>query len=336
VLYEGEQLLAVMPMYLKYHSQGEYIFDHNWAQAYAGHGLDYYPKLVTTIPFTPCQGPRLCILSAARNDTKKCQARWESVLQFLKRYCVEREISSWHCLFPEQQDLKLLQHEQLLLRQSVQFQWFNKGHESFEQYLSTFTSKRRKTLKRERRRIDEQGIQISQLRGKEIQPIHWQQFFSFYQATYWKRGMREYLNAEFFRQLADNMTGQLLMVVAEKEERIVATALSFVGEHTLYGRYWGCHEEYHSLHFELCYYQGLEFCIAQKLRCFNSGAQGEHKISRGFEPVNTWSLHWIAHEGFREAIAGFVKEEAQHLDLYRQDAASLLPFNSAQAFDEFS
>ena len=326
LVYEEEQLIALMPMYLKFHSQGEYVFDHSWAQAYQRHGLPYYPKWLSAIPFTPCQGARLCVAADFRQDANKKQQIFAQILAHLMELSQAQGVSSWHCLFPEKNDLTFFSHEQLLLREAVQFQWFNQGYTDFEVYLSTFTSKHRKNLKRERRRVSEQGIQIKQLCGSEISERHWQHFFNFYQATYWKRGMREYLNPEFFQNIANNMSEQLLMVIAEKDEKIIAAALSFIGAETLYGRYWGCLEEYDSLHFELCYYQGLEFCISRQLRCFNSGAQGEHKISRGFEPVKTYSLHWIAHPAFRDAISDFVKEESVHLEHYREDATTLLPF----------
>jgi uncharacterized protein len=326
LVYEQQQLIALMPMYLKFHSQGEYVFDHSWAQAYQRHGLRYYPKWLCAIPFTPCQGPRLCVAAGLREDINKKQEIFAAIFAALIEISTAKGISSWHCLFPEQNDLPLFSHEQIVIREAVQFQWFNKSYQSFEDYLTTFTSKRRKNLKRERRLVSEQGIQIRQLCGSEISESYWQQFFIFYQATYWKHGMREYLNLDFFKSIAKNMPGQLLMVVAEKDNKIIAAALSFIGADTLYGRYWGCLEEYDNLHFELCYYQGLEFCISRQLRCFNSGAQGEHKISRGFEPVKTWSLHWIAHPGFREAINEFVNDEKRHLAHYREDAAGLLPF----------
>lgn len=326
LVYERAQLIALMPMYLKFHSQGEYVFDHSWAQAYQRHGLPYYPKWLCAIPFTPCQGARLCVAAHVRHDVDKKRQIFAEIFAYLMKLAHARGISSWHCLFPEKSELTLFLHEQLVVREAVQFQWCNKPYADFEDYLSSFTSKRRKNLKRERRLVSEQGIQIKQLCGSEISERYWQHFFSFYQATYRKRGMREYLNPEFFQSLARNMPDQLLMVVAEKDDKIIAAALSFIGADTLYGRYWGCLEEYNSLHFELCYYQGLEFCISRKLRCFNSGAQGEHKISRGFEPVKTYSLHWIAHPAFREAISDFVKEESAHLEHYRKDAENLLPF----------
>lgn len=327
LVYQGEQLLALMPMYLKSHSQGEYVFDHSWANAYARHGLAYYPKLLTAIPFTPCEGPRLCVTEKLEQFGLQPVTVFQAIIECLDMLAHKHGISSWHCLFPDQHSLPFFGQANVLQREAVQFQWFNKSYQDFDDFLSTFTSKRRKNLKRERRRVHEQGICIRRLRGADIQREHWQSFFKFYQATYWKRGMPEYLNLDFFLKLAELLPDKLLLVIAEKDEQILAAALSIVGEHTLYGRYWGCLDEFDNLHFELCYYQGIEFCIEQGLQCFNSGAQGEHKIARGFEPVTTYSVHWIAHEGFRQAIEDFVQEESDYLKGYKNAAGELLPFN---------
>jgi predicted N-acyltransferase len=325
VFSEGE-LIALMPMYLKSHSRGEYVFDHSWADAYARHGLRYYPKLLSAVPFTPCEGPRLVIKEEYELEEK--QRIFSGVVELFSRLADEFGISSWHCLFPEPESLKLYEKEDgVLKREAVQFQWFNKSYKSFDDFLAALTSKRRKNLKRERRRVEEQGIKISRLRTEDISSHHWQVFFDFYRATYWKRGMPEYLSLDFFTKLAELMPESLLMIVAEKEGELVAAALSLIGEDTLFGRYWGCLEDFDNLHFELCYYQGIEFCIEQGLKCFNSGAQGEHKIARGFEPVITYSLHWIAHSGFREAIADFLQEENTYMGRYKNAAGELLPFN---------
>lgn len=326
LVFEQEQLIALMPMYLKSHSQGEYVFDHSWASAYQRHGLKYYPKLLSAIPFTPCQGPRLCFHAELEKFQIKKTQIFDAILATLAALAQQYDISSWHCLFPEKQAIDDFKSEHLLIREGVQFQWFNKNYQSFDHFLESFTSKRRKNLKRERRRVSEQGITITRLQGAQITRLHWQTFFKFYQATYWKRGMSEYLNLTFFLKLAETMSEKLLLVIAEKNGEMLAGALSIIGEHTLYGRYWGCLDEYDSLHFELCYYQGLEFCIEHQLHCFNSGAQGEHKIARGFEPVSTYSLHWIAHVGFRDAISDFLVDENNYMQSYLHSAESLLPF----------
>lgn len=329
-----DRVIAIMPMYLKGNSQGEYVFDHSWAHAYSRHGLAYFPKMLTAIPFTPCQGPRICFANDIENLGLNQNQLFDFILENLKHLARQHQISSWHCLFPESEQLLVFKHDDVYLREGVQFQWFNKGYSTFDDFLETLTSKRRKNLKRERRRITEQGISVSQLIGKQITEAHWKVFFEYYQSTYWKRGMPEYLTLDFFLDLAEAMPENLLLVIAEKDEKIVATALSIIGSHTLYGRYWGCLQDYDNLHFELCYYQGIAFCIEKGLQCFNSGAQGEHKIARGFEPVMTYSLHWIAHEGFRKAIADFLQEENEYMHRYKDAAGELLPFNSKHSLDK--
>jgi predicted N-acyltransferase len=333
LVFEQDTLIALMPMYLKGNSQGEYVFDHSWANAYARHGLNYFPKLVTSIPFTPCEGPRLCFHGSLSDFGFREEHVFEKILETIKALAELHQISSWHCLFPESKAIVNFKSDQLLLREGVQFQWFNKAYKSFDDYLASFTSKRRKNLKRERKKVTEQGITITRLTGEEISEELWRIFFKFYQATYWKRGMSEYLNLDFFLRLAKSMPEKILLVIAEKDGNILAGALSLIGKDTLYGRYWGCLDEYYNLHFELCYYQGLEFCIENNLQCFNSGAQGEHKIARGFEPVITYSLHWIAHQGFREAIADFLKEESEHIQSYKNAAGELLPFKQIEKIE---
>ncbi len=328
---EKDKLIALMPMYLKGHSQGEYVFDHSWADAYYRHGMEYYPKWLSAIPFTPCQGPRLCFSHELAALGFSESSIVSGLLSVFENLSAKHGISSWHCLFPEREDFEHWSSDKLMLREAVQFQWFNKSYQSFDDFLNTFTSKRRKNIKRERRRVQEQGIEVLQLTGQEITLEHWQTFFKFYQATYWKRGMPEYLSLEFFLEVSRLMPDRCLLVLAQKEGEIVAGALSIVGNHTLYGRYWGCLEEYDNLHFELCYYQGLEYCINHNLQCFNSGAQGEHKIARGFEPVKTYSLHWVAHSGFREAIENFLDQENRHIDSYQNAASELLPFKNETA-----
>lgn len=323
-VWDENKLIAVMPNYLKEHSHGEYVFDQTWANAYYRHDFAYYPKWVSAIPFTPCQGPRLVV------DDAYAEAEvFAFILKFIDESQTCSQISSWHCLFPEQDKLESFKHEKVLQREALQFQWFNKEYKDFDEFLATFKSKYRKNLKRERRRVSEQGIVIKKLSGKEIDAHTWAVFFEFYQATYFKRGMPPYLSFDFFKMIAELMPDKLLMVVAQLDERIIACALSFVGEDALYGRYWGCFEEYNNLHFELCYYQGIEYCIEKQLKCFNSGAQGEHKISRGFVPVKTYSLHYIRHPDFKLAIEDFLRQEKEGIQHYQDESMLMLPFSKA-------
>jgi len=317
----GTELVALMPLYLKQHSWGEFVFDQQWAQAYQQQGGAYYPKLVTAIPFTPCQGTRLAI--------KTGYDRLELtgvLLDYIAQLAGEQQISSWHCLFPDPEQADILQTRGLSLRHGVQFQWFNQGLNSFEDYLQTLTADKRKMLKRERRRIAEQGITMLQISGADVTEQQWQVFFRFYRLTYLKHSSQPYLNPDFFRQLASGMPEQILLVFAIKDDKYVGAALSMIGADCLYGRYWGCYEEYKSLHFEACYYQGIDYCIRHHLKRFDSGAQGEHKISRGFQPVSTVSAHWFRDERFGNAVAQFVVREQTHIETYKQQAAGYLPF----------
>lgn len=322
VLRENERIAAVMPLYLKSHSYGEYVFDWSWADAWRQSGLEYYPKLVTAIPFTPATGPRLCC--AQGQDEQKM---WAAALQAIQTFANERGLSSWHLLFPVEHVSDQLLAAGLPRREATQFHWFNDGYTCFDDFLATFNSRKRKSLKRERRRVQEQGLILQTYSGDEIQPDHWETFYHFYQMTYGKRsGHGGYLTQEFFTQTAASLGSSVIMVLARKEERAVAGALYFRSNDTLYGRYWGCEREYDCLHFEACYYQGIEYCIANGLAKFDPGAQGEHKIQRGFKPTPTWSNHWIADPQLAAAVGDFTRREAQHNAAYQESAATLLPF----------
>jgi predicted N-acyltransferase len=314
-------LCAILPLYIKHHSRGEYVFDQQWANAYHHYGLAYYPKLLSAIPFTPCQGPRMALRTDA--DPGLALGQFTTAIEQLAG---QHQLSSWHCLFPASQELKLLQKAPFSIREGVQFQWFNKNYRDFDSFLQTLNASKRKMIKRERRRVIEQGVNLQRLFGAEINEDHWQLFFGFYALTYLKKGSQPYLNLAFFRQIAATMPEQLILVLAYKEGQAVGAALSFIGKDTLYGRYWGCHEEYHSLHFEACYYQGIDYCIEQGLARFDSGAQGEHKIARGFEPVTTYSAHWLKDPQFANAIEDFLAREKAAVAAYKTEAASYLPF----------
>ena len=317
----GQDLMALLPLYLKQHSWGEYVFDQQWAQAYKAHDLNYYPKLVSAIPFTPCQGPRIVFHPDADQATIS-----RLLLAYIQQFAAQRGVSSWHCLFPDSAQTELLRSLDLSMREAVQFQWFNAGYSDFDAFLQSLSADKRKMIKRERRRVSEQGIEMRRIAGPEVSAAQWQAFFKFYAMTYIKRGSEPYLNLAFFQQLASSMPEQLLLVLAVKDDNYVGAALSFIGDDTLYGRYWGCYAEYNALHFEACYYQGLEYCIENGLARFDSGAQGEHKISRGFQPVSTYSAHWLQDPGFAKAVALFVEREKLAVRQYKQDAANYLPF----------
>ncbi len=323
LVYDRDELIALMPMYRKTHSHGEYVFDFEWANAYRQHGLSYYPKWLTAIPFTPCEGERLFVKTGMDKEIVL-----EAILNHITENAERENISSWHCLYPTSAETELFKSADLCIREGVQFRWMNKGYRDFKDYLDSFNSKKRKNLLRERRYIRDQGIVLKQIHGKDITEQQLDVFFQFYQLTYLKRGNPPYLNIEFFKEIALTMPEQLLLILAIKDNTYVGTAFSLLGEESYYGRYWGCYEEYHSLHFEACYYQGLEYCINNQLTRFDSGAQGEHKIARGFEPVTTYSAHWLSDPEFAAAIKGFTKREASLMKKYRSNAAELLPFKN--------
>ena len=321
-LYRGERLVALMPLYLKSHSYGEYVFDWSWADAYRRSGRHYYPKLLTAVPFTPATGPRLCV--AEGEDAGACRA---GLFAAARQLAEKQDLSSWHVLFPGDEEARVLEQMGISLRRGSQFHWFNDDYENFEDFLATFNSRKRKSLKRERRRVQEQGIRLETLEGTEITERHWEEFYRFYQMTYAKRsGHGGYLNREFFMRLGRELPGHCVLVRASLDGEAVAGSLCLRSGDTLYGRYWGCVRELDCLHFEACYYQGIEYCIRQGLARFDPGAQGEHKIQRGFTPIATVSAHWMTDPAFARAIDDFTREEESHVDAYIQEASGYLPF----------
>jgi predicted N-acyltransferase len=321
------ELIALMPLYLKSHSYGEYVFDWSWAEAWHRHGQDYYPKLLTAIPFTPATGPRLCVA-----DDENRHEMTTALFAAVQKLAEDQGLSSWHVLFPTAEEAGQLETLGATTRVGSQFHWFNRGYGSFDDFLGEFNSRKRKSLKRERRRVREQGISLETLEGADVGEADWERFYRFYQMTYAKRsGHGGYLNREFFLQVGDNLPERCVMVVARLEGKPIAGSLCFRSENTLFGRYWGCVEELDCLHFEACYYQGIDYCIRNGLERFDPGAQGEHKIQRGFEPIRTRSSHWIADPGFARAIADFTRRESLHTDAYIDQASSYLPFRETNS-----
>ncbi|MEC8356506.1 MAG: GNAT family N-acetyltransferase [Pseudomonadota bacterium] len=327
-LYEGdtastEELspLAVMPLYRKTNSWGEYVFDWSWANAYQSHGYDYYPKLVTSAPFTPSHGQRIFVADGQDRD-----AIISVIVEKLIEKATSLDLSSWHVLFPQQEESDSLSRLGLKSRIATQFHWHNRDYESFSDFLEKLSSRKRKSIKRERRQVQEQGFQFSITEGSEISDQQWAEFYRFYQSTYLVRGMQGYLKESFFRGLAQTMPEQILMINAWLAGKNTAAALFFKNSEKLFGRYWGSLADYQFLHFETCYYQGQEYAIGNALQSFDSGAQGEHKIQRGFEPILTYSNHWIGNDGFSLAIDRFLQEERAHVESYQDEARGLLPF----------
>jgi predicted N-acyltransferase len=326
VLTDAGQPMAVLPLYAKNHSYGEFVFDWGWAEAYQRHGLDYYPKLLTAIPFSPVAGPRVGVRAGA--DTGVV---FEDLLSALHQLASSNGYSSWHLLFPgrrlQSALLNMREEGAFLHREAVQFHWFNHGYATFDDFLATLRSSRRKNLKRERRMVAEQGVTVERKPGAQISDAEWEGFYQCYMNTYRKRsGHDGYLNRGFFDQLRAAMPEKLMLVVARREGEIVASSLFLHDSKQLYGRYWGALQDVSCLHFEACFYQGIEFCIERGLQKFDPGTQGEHKLMRGFEPVKSASYHWIADHRFRAAIAEFLSHEKRSTDRYQEQAAAFLPY----------
>lgn len=319
LVFEDEQgrLRAACPTYLKYNSFGEFVFDWSWADAYRQAGLDYYPKLVVAAPFTPATGPRLLLAPDLRGPA--CTG---PLIETMIGIAGESRVSSLHWLFAN--DEALLGSPLLLHRMGCQFHWENRGYAGFDEFLAQLTAKRRKEILRERRQVRDAGVELRRLPGNQVEPELWDLVYELYCTTFAKHGNYPALSAGFFRAIAAGMGEQVLLVLALRDGRIIGAAYFLVGRDTLYGRYWGCSEEIPALHFEACYYQGLEYCMEAGLRRFEPGAQGEHKISRGFLPTPTWSAHWIAHPDFRRAIGQFLQRERRGVQEYmaRLDARS--------------
>ncbi|HTP62542.1 MAG TPA: GNAT family N-acetyltransferase [Burkholderiales bacterium] len=316
----GYELCGAMPMFLKSHSYGEYVFDWAWADAYQRHGFEYYPKLLCAVPFTPVTGPRLL----ASNDTDR------GLLAAAAREMAQ-EVSSLHVLFPTAPEAALLQARGLLLRRTVQFHWQNapgEGYADFDDFLARMTRHRRKVIRQERRRVQDAGVSFRWLRGAEIARGHWEFFERCYRRTYAAHHSSPYLKLDFFLQLGATLPQHTLLVLAERAGRPVAASLNLVSRDTLWGRYWGAVEHIPLLHFECCYYQAIEYAIAHRLRSFEGGAQGEHKLFRGLLPVETHSAHWLAHPAFASAIEDYLKRETAGLARYVDELNEHSPFRA--------
>ncbi|MSP68341.1 MAG: N-acetyltransferase [Alphaproteobacteria bacterium] len=301
----GGAVLGAVPMYLKSHSYGEYVFDHGWAHAYERAGGRYYPKLQVAVPFTPVPGPRLLVPPGPEQAARQRQ---------LGLACVEVAkqlgVSSLHVTFPTAQEWETLGQAGLLQRTGVQFHWFNHGYASFGDFLETLSSRKRKTIRKERRAALQDGqFVVRVLSGDDLTSQHWDAFFGFYMDTGSRKWGRPYLTRAFFDRVHMTMRDQIVLVLVEREGRAIAGALNFRGADALYGRNWGCLEDHRFLHFEACYYQAIEYAIQHKIARVEAGAQGPHKLARGYVPCTTYSAHWIADTGFRDAVARFLAAE---------------------------
>ncbi len=301
-------LLGAAPLYLKSHSYGEYVFDWGWADAYERAGGRYYPKLQACVPFTPVTGPRLLVRPGA-----EAEAVSAALIAGLTEIARRTQVSSLHVTFCEQAEWRQLGNAGFLQRTGRQFHWHNRGYDSFDAFLNGLTSRKRKMIRKERRKVAESGITLRALRGEAIEPRHWDAFHRFYLATADRKWGSPYLTRAFFHRLGETLAERVVLVVAEDRGRMTAAALNLLGEDALYGRNWGALGAYRFLHFEACYYQAIEFAIAHGLARVEAGAQGEHKIQRGYMPVETYSAHWIADPGFREAVANYLAHERREI-----------------------
>jgi uncharacterized protein len=319
----GLTLVGALPLYQKSHSWGEFVFDFSWAQAYSRHRARYYPKLVAATPFTPATGPRLLL----RPGAEAARVRRALLAAALE---AAPEASSLHVQFPTGEEAGWLESEGYLPRLDCQFHWQNRGFGDFEAFLATFTAEKRKKARRERRRVLEAGIRFEMRAGAELSPAEWQHVYALHADTFRRRGHEPYLSPAFFAALSAQPAVAPQVLLALQHGAIIATAIFFRGRDTLYGRYWGAAGDYHSLHFESCYHQGIEYCIREGLARFEPGTQGEHKLARGFSPVLTHSAHLIREPRFAGAIGRFLAEERAAVRSYAADAAGHVPYRAAE------
>ena len=313
-------LAGALPLFIKYDSHGEFVFDWSWADAYGRAGRNYYPKLVCAVPFTPATGRRLLLRDAHDGSTAK------SLLDAARATADEIGASSLHILFPTEPERQVLASHDFLTRKGCQFHWVNDGYATFDDFLGRFSADKRKKAKRERRRVAEAGIAFEHLRGDELAPADWDAVLDFYARTFWRRGREPYLNRDFFSAIAATMADDMLIVLARQQGAPIAAAICFRSHSTLYGRYWGSAGDFHSLHFETCYYQGIDYCIREGLARFEPGTQGEHKVARGFVPQATWSCHWLRDRDFHRAVGSFLARETHHVDAYMDEVGEHVPY----------
>ncbi len=317
---EDGQLVGAAPLYLKFNSYGEFVFDWAWADAYARQGLEYYPKLVSASPYTPATGPKLLTHPNAPEGTAT------ALIAAGQELAEQMGVSSLHWLFTLPHETEALENIGLMRRVGCQFHWENQGYADFDAFLATLSSGKRKNIRKERRRVVEAGVTFRLLDGHTATPEDWRIFHHFYESTFDKRGGIPTLSLGFFESLARSLPDGVLLVMADHDAHPVAAAFCLVGENTLYGRHWGCSEFFDNLHFEACYYQGLDFCIQRGLQRFEPGAQGEHKVARGFLPTETLSAHWVADSRFREAIAKHLDYERAGMQDYINEMQTRSPY----------
>ena len=317
LLRKNGALEAAMPLYLKTHSYGEYVFDWAWADAYYRHGVEYYPKLLSAVPFTPVTGPRLL---AATDEAR------DRLIVAALALARELKVSSLHCLFATRQEAQSMIARGMMPRTTIQFHWANRGYASFDEFLQTFSHDKRKKVRQERRKVADAGIRFKWLEGDEIRERDWAFFNRCYRQTYREHGSSPYLNLEFFSRIGRTMPRHTVMIVAERDGAAIASSLNLRGPGRLCGRYWGALQHHSALHFETCYYQGIDYCISRGIATFEGGSRGEHKLARGLLPVETCSAHWLARPEFADAIGKFLEREATGLEGYVDELNERSPF----------
>ena len=315
-------LIAAMPLYAKTNSYGEFVFDHSWADAYQRNQMEYFPKLVSSIPYTPASGQRLLCEENRREEL------FPLLIQTVQQFCQEQNYSSFHCLFANADEQDWLESYGLMARHDCQFHWHNQNYSTFEDFLDKLDKKKRKNVRQERRRVEQQDVNIRVLDGQTATEKDWKDFAHFYQITFMEKYGTATLNEGFFKEVAEKLPDQIVLVLVDKEStetnemECIAGSLMYRSNTRLYGRHWGCSEQVDKLHFEACYYQGIEYCIANKLTHFEPGAQGQHKIARGFVPTLTRSSHWLNNSPFQESVDDFIKHECNNIDAYMKTLKS--------------
>jgi len=324
VLDDGSSgVLACMPCYLKAHSQGEYVFDYGWADAFERAGGRYYPKLLSAVPFTPVTGRRLLV-----PDVEDAAMRQQYLLNAAATLLDRHGASSLHLTFLTRQEWEFAGQMGLLRRTDQQFHWRNEGYSTFDDFTASLTSRKRKLIKRERREACNDGITIRMLTGSDLKESHWDAFFSFYTDTGARKWGQPYLTRTFFSLIGQSMADRILLILCERAGRPIAGALNFIGGDTLYGRYWGCLEDHRFLHFEACYYRAIDYAIANGLSCVEAGAQGQHKLARGYMPQTTYSAHLIADPSLRAAVGDFLVHERKYVEMESQELSRLTPYKN--------
>ncbi|WP_354066422.1 GNAT family N-acetyltransferase [Devosia sp. 2618] len=318
--------LGLMPLFLKTHSMGEYVFDHGWADALERAGGSYYPKLQCSVPFTPATAPKLLVPSGD-------PAIRAALLSTAQQLATQREASSVHATFVPEAEAAEIEADGWLRRVDTQFHWHNEGFVSFEEFLETLSSRKRKTIRRERRDALSDGLTVRWLSGADLKEHHWDAFYDFYEDTGARKWGRPYLNREFFSRLNETMADRIVLMLAYDGPTPIAGAINFVGKDRIFGRNWGCTRDVPFLHFELCYYQAIDYAIEHKLAVVEAGAQGEHKLARGYAPSSTYSVHWIAHPGLRSAVADYLEQERRSVERNQEMLEEFTPFRKGERTD---